>query len=451
MSADHLPEDLRRWPRDPYQVLGITSGCDPLEARKAYTRLIRQFKPEQFPEQFRLIREAYDAVKFHLQYFGQPATAAPGQDNSDGSASTTRPAVDGLQIAWDQACNGQEDEAYRRLRELYDMNPQDSELPIRLYALLLANPDLDAVRTRHDFLVRGIRSEGGYWGRCGQLYRREIDDYAEEALSERFMNLIDSVDPVRNVLGFLIWRWEALQRLDRVEFIESDLSRVGPRLSREDEEVWVRVMLKAADYLAWHPSSDFVRIREEIEHRGNMHAALREDLSRLDFLQELYASWHRLTRGWTGRLPLLKAAPMCWTNPYENRQRILSHCRAVAENPEAALEQLDEVHDLAPLVTAHLGQTLPWLFDPAADPRDEHELSAVMAEYLGGVDFPVARADYAHYRKHLLRLCLSQIIAPEAVASMLFTKSAPLALQLVLDDWPLRAVCAVHRLIWATG
>src|SRR5262245_58458528 len=79
----HLPEDIRRWPRDPYQVLGVAPRCDPLEARKAYTRLIRHFKPEQYPEHFRLIREAYDSVKRDALFFGsvnkQPAAdgAAP--------------------------------------------------------------------------------------------------------------------------------------------------------------------------------------------------------------------------------------------------------------------------------------------------------------------------------------------------------------------------------------
>src|ERR1700722_9274558 len=167
MSADHLPEDLRRWPRDPYQILGVSPNCDALEARKAYSSLIRHFKPEQYPEHFRLIRQAYDAVKRNAQYRGlMNADAATDNDapkppgNSALFPIANIPSSpDLLQILWDQACNGKEAEAYGKMREMYEINPHGSELPARLYALLLANPELDPQRSPCDWLVRGVRSE----------------------------------------------------------------------------------------------------------------------------------------------------------------------------------------------------------------------------------------------------------------------------------------------------
>src|SRR4051794_26989422 len=111
MSAEHLPEDLQRWPRDPFQVLGVPRGCDPGEARKAYTRLIRHFKPEQHPDHFRTIREAYDAVKRELQYL----RGFPGDFSID-DRGPPEPGLgantDSLQILWDMACNGREEESY---------------------------------------------------------------------------------------------------------------------------------------------------------------------------------------------------------------------------------------------------------------------------------------------------------------------------------------------------
>lgn len=71
MSDHELPEDLSLWPRDPYQLLGVKPGVTPKELRQAYTRLIRRFKPEQFPEHFRLIREAYDQARQHGMFFFQ--------------------------------------------------------------------------------------------------------------------------------------------------------------------------------------------------------------------------------------------------------------------------------------------------------------------------------------------------------------------------------------------
>src|SRR5271165_1058383 len=91
MSVDHLPDDVRRWPRDPYQILGVANRCAPDDARRAYTRLIRHFKPEQYPEQFRLIREAYDAVKRQAQFFGgfNPETADAAGESGNGDAAAS--------------------------------------------------------------------------------------------------------------------------------------------------------------------------------------------------------------------------------------------------------------------------------------------------------------------------------------------------------------------------
>ena len=60
MTEHHLPDDLARWPEDPYEVLGVERPSDRSELRRAYTRLIRVFKPERAPEAFRRLRQAYE-------------------------------------------------------------------------------------------------------------------------------------------------------------------------------------------------------------------------------------------------------------------------------------------------------------------------------------------------------------------------------------------------------
>jgi hypothetical protein len=460
MSGDHLPDDLRHWPRDPYQVLGVASPCDPREARKAYTRLIRRFKPEQYPDHFQRIREAYDALKLDAQYFGSftPEEPADGaSDLPDGgtpepvaapelSPPTIKP--DLLQVFWDMACNDQEDEAYRGLREMFEINPHGSEVPARLYAMLLANPELDPVRTPCDWLLRGMRTEGP-WGPCRVLYRREIDDHPEEVLSDRFVSLLDQGTPLNSLAEFLAWRWEALQRLERIVLIDDDLKRVAGRLEQENEEGWVHLLLRAADYLAWQWRVRFEELGKEIETHVHVHVALAEDLSRLDFLRELSGTWGEFGADQRAMMPLVRALPLAWTNPFENRHRLLVHCRPIAENPALAFDQLDEVQRRAPLVPAHLAQTLAWLWPTAVDPRDEAALASAITDTLGGVDLPISEGSYLLYRRHLLRLCVAEVIAPETVAAMLSPDRASFVYQRIHDDWPLRLVCLAHRLIWA--
>ena len=70
-------------PEDPYELLGVPRDAGPRDLRRAYTRLIRAYKPEQHPEQFRRIRAAYEAALRLAELFGT------GRDRSD----TTAPAA----------------------------------------------------------------------------------------------------------------------------------------------------------------------------------------------------------------------------------------------------------------------------------------------------------------------------------------------------------------------
>jgi hypothetical protein len=69
VSEASLPDDPARWPTDPHELLGVPRNVGPLDLRRAYTRLIRTYKPEQFPEQFRHIRAAYESALRLAEFF----------------------------------------------------------------------------------------------------------------------------------------------------------------------------------------------------------------------------------------------------------------------------------------------------------------------------------------------------------------------------------------------
>lgn len=137
MSAPRLPENLNEWPDDPYAILGVHYGIDPRELRRAYTQLIRTYKPEQFPEHFRRIREAYETVLRHAPFFGK---AAASSEPPEPVAAEPAPAalergpdlLEQMQSLWELACRGQESEAYRGLRLLSEQHPASDELRMRL-------------------------------------------------------------------------------------------------------------------------------------------------------------------------------------------------------------------------------------------------------------------------------------------------------------------------------
>src|SRR4051794_1748542 len=78
---DHaLPENPRDWPADPVALLGVPRSVSETDLKRAYTRLIRKYKPEHAPEEFRRIREAYEAaIEMSRWYRESPARDAfPG-------------------------------------------------------------------------------------------------------------------------------------------------------------------------------------------------------------------------------------------------------------------------------------------------------------------------------------------------------------------------------------
>src|SRR5262245_8160594 len=79
--ADHLPEDPRHWPRDPFELLGVGPSATETDLRRAYTRLSRRFKPEHSPEAFRRVREAYEAALQHRKWFQVFPTEFPRADD----------------------------------------------------------------------------------------------------------------------------------------------------------------------------------------------------------------------------------------------------------------------------------------------------------------------------------------------------------------------------------
>jgi curved DNA-binding protein CbpA len=60
MSNDH-DED------DPFTVLGLDSHATAEDVRQAYFRLVRVYTPEAHPEEFKLVRAAYEVVRSPLR------------------------------------------------------------------------------------------------------------------------------------------------------------------------------------------------------------------------------------------------------------------------------------------------------------------------------------------------------------------------------------------------
>lgn len=482
MSEPHLPEDVNRWPRDPFQLLGVQPGVSARELRRAYTQLIRIYKPEQSPEQFRRIREAYDFIQHYALYYAPPPEFVPPSETDTPDvesvaphftldASPSPPAVplppftaasrpdpdDEVDRLWDLGCAGDMESAYFRLRELYQRQPQNSGLVLRLYWLLEAAPELDPVRQPSDWLVTGLRAQG-LMGPFRELYRRVIEGNPTEAFSNRFTDLLCMPVPPQQLLDLVAWRWRAATQIADWEIIANDLDLLRMRCLREDEDAWGRILILAADQLAWRRNAPaamlFRNVCAQLEEMTHVHQRLAYELTQIDVLLDLAAQWKVMSERDTGLAPLLDLVPLSWTRPLSDfRPALLAYLGQIARNPQQILERFSSLAYSAPVLLGQFGRILQVLQFDAATPQTDRPSPDSLARQLGKLLAEANSTDYHVFRQVIFQYCLRETIAVEdatesAIDDPHFRAYQPL-FQSLYEDWALRYVCQANRLFWS--
>lgn len=475
MSEHQLPENPKHWPDDPFELLGVQPGGDARELKRAYTRLIRQYKPEQYPDQFRRIRDAYEHAQRFGAFFASLPEAAEGSETQPGSREPEKsditsdfhaepPAApppraprleEELDQLWHLACSGQEAEAYPRLASLQRLHPNRVEIYVRLYWLLVTVPALDESRPRCDWLVRGLQASNSP-GLVPELYRREILERPQEALTERFTAYFHSASAKAHLLQLADWRWHAASRLQRWAILVEDIDYFRDRLHLEDDELWARMLLSALDYLAWADSLEWAghaqKLYKEVEALTHLANRLNYELDRLDFLRSMTEGWHDLCK--RNVPPILKDLfPPTWTRPFEElRGPFLAFLTAVNQEPNRWLGNLDQIQECSSTLVAHLAR----LFDQFASEResagepDKDELRQPIFLFLHSI----GRLPYPKLRWKIAEFCRREALAVEVFAEVIATEPEYFLTNdrhlagAILEDWPLRYLCQAWLLFW---
>ncbi len=465
MSAPRLPENLSDWPRDPYAILGVKFGIDPRDLRRAYTHLIRSYKPEQFPEHFRRIREAYEAVLRHVPFFG--AATVSSSVNAESAPAEEAPAVEcrgpdlmqQMQTQWELAARGQESEAYRGLRLLCEQHPNCAELCLRLYWLLRLAPEIDPIRKPCNWLVAGLRANE-LTEPLRELYRRELEGNPENAGDEAAAGLLLRLTSSTQTLDLASWRWLAAARLERWDWIIGDVAALREVVSNAEPERWVRLLMLAVDHLAWgltKAAREYSALFcKEAQQHEDLHLRLSNEFDRMEHLQHVAAKWHALDQA--GDLPdvLADLIAVCWGRPdVDVRPRLDALLAEVARQPRTWLKTLTKVQTDAPELVASVTRIVhsqqSSLSGDASLWRDAEDARSAIADFLDLQD----RMTYADFRIALLDFCLAEAIPPEVVASYVEGRKEygqselePLS-QTITADVPLMCIWLAHRMFWA--
>src|SRR5207248_6557617 len=320
MSESVLPDDLSLWPKNPYELLGVRPGTSERDIRRAYTQLIRTWKPEQFPDQFRRIRDAYEAALRCNSYFRenaeeQPPSAGPLEEAPPQPAPAP---VDELDALWELALDGQEETAYRRFVELDERRPGRADVALRLYWLLTVNRHLDPQRVPCDWLVQGLVSNGAT-GPLRALYLRELANDPAEAATPRCDRLLALPMAAGRLADLAEARWSALVRLGAWDRLTIDLETLRDLIGREDEQAWLRLVCSLVDRIAWVDVADadllLGRCHEEIKRLEHLAIHLSSEFDRFDGLQQAAKGWRALTYRAAVPYALQRLIPLAWTQP----------------------------------------------------------------------------------------------------------------------------------------
>ncbi len=247
MSAE-LPDDVHNWPEDPFALLGVERGADDDTIRRAYTRLIRRFKPERAPEQFQKIRDAFESCQMQASWF-RPDDPFADEPASELPAWTPQQDLppDEVEKLWTLAVEGNLASAYAGLAQQARASER-VDLPLRLYWLLTLEPDLDDSRTRHHWLALALK-QSQLGGAALELYRRELEADAPAALNEPYEDLIAGRG--ESVLTFTRLRINAAGKAGRFSFIEHDLKQAKRCLGIDGDLDWLGLITCAHDWAAW--------------------------------------------------------------------------------------------------------------------------------------------------------------------------------------------------------
>jgi hypothetical protein len=454
MAEHHLPDDPRNWPDDPFQLLGVEPPVSEHDLKRAYTRLIRRFKPEHHPEQFRRVREAYEAALARAKWFGFfPALPPPAPPPSERAETfpvvepepeTSRPAiVDPVEEAWKLAVADRQHEAYSGLIELDRVRPESPDLALRLYWLLAIQPALDPAHSRHNWLLAAL-TRSRLSGPAIELYRRELEASPETGLFQPYTRLLEMDASGGNLL------WIARQRLGVAGLkrswaaIDVDLRILSNRAAQLDEVAWLSFLVGVMAHVGFdQPAPVYERCSDLLV--GLRHLELRESWA-FDQVEEQ----QQMARVWRGAavapVPVREVVRDAWVAPAEGWKKAMAQAAAWAANdPVSALRQFD--HAACVPECQQVLATFQRLLDDCQPTRTSAYPPGVIRGLVREFLLKNGLGNYVGMRPDLLRLLIHDAIDPQELVQACVVDSAlrPRAMiEHIRTD-------SVLRLVWRTA
>jgi curved DNA-binding protein CbpA len=425
-----LSENLDEWPTDHLELLGVEKGADKKTLKRAYTRLIRRFKPDHFPDQFRRIREAYDEILEDLEretFFAQ-FNESPDEEEGDGlnddELKQAEEVSDESIELWRLAVSGKMEEAINGFKKLFNEDPQ-AEVALKLYWLLKLSKK--GAKELIDCLTASLEKDFDY--RTANLLFSEMDKQPELLLNDDFLTLIKNIssDNTQSILPFVTKRWDvAFERKNFVLMVE-DVEYLRKVLTLASEEDWTVLLLTLHKYISFADGAEIEtalkKYHQEVESVAvSAGGYLDQELDQYEFLRAIRKI---VRKGQADHIPAewKEILAIYWTgNEKKYRHKLLKEMVEWCIDPIRALATFDALsYDCRSLFFAQI-KRIVYSFSITQGPyifiNDEEKTKLSCSEYLRNRE----NLRYPLEKENLLHFCLNEDVPPDTLCDYILEK-----------------------------
>jgi hypothetical protein len=359
-----LPEDLTKWPHSSHAILGVSSDSTPEELRRAWLRLVRRFKPDQFPQHFQRLRTAFDDAQQQRRY----------DDDDDNCEVHTSDAWSWTSSEFSSE-SSPSDQVIRRER-MIETGAARNTLPSAEIRQLLEQGELDLARLQLDFSLERFPKDAFLnYCRLLLLHVQEPPSNSNAELRlKTIFNLVEAASDVDLVRRWLEWELVKHPQMAKSSlwdgFMSSykDLRRIWPLVELRwmglgwsgaqlvvddirklavttaiDDETWYTMLIRSVDFTVWHNDSFFREHEAFVERNVDSRFSWSQQESQLDrFDQRINQGqiWRNLRQ--SQRRHTVEVVPdACTLHPLLLLPPLASICTSAARSPLAFLETHD--------------------------------------------------------------------------------------------------------------
>jgi hypothetical protein len=233
-AISHLSDNVDEWPRDPFQIIGVERPTERSDVRRAYSKLIREFRPETHPTHFQKLHEAYELVLAIVDGGGanilfpgsgplfdfdnKPSVGSRGNAGSGSADEVTAETV------WRQYSEAPGIDAFHAAKRLSESAGASAEVFLMLYWMLRLHPDIAPSEDRLPWLQRGLKRHPQD-GRFVDLLTAELRADSLLCVDEQTRDIAAQIVRPDSLARYLSVRWDGIGRYSAWQQLDDEINQ----------------------------------------------------------------------------------------------------------------------------------------------------------------------------------------------------------------------------------